>query len=100
MSMPSSVQDEMSTSGASGSQYTAPADGWFQVATLSGSSDIISLTSPAIASTIRADGSSWSFYNSLQVAKGTVMTIYTQSGNFNAIRRLYFVYAKGSQPQQ
>ena len=46
MSMPSSVKDELSTSGASGSQYTAPADGYFYIITMPGNSTSLRITTP------------------------------------------------------
>lgn len=100
MSMPSSVKVALSTSGSSGSEYTAPADGYFYISTLAGNSTTIRMTTPNLGTGGSVSNSNYGDRFFLPVAKGDVMKLEDSNGNLLRIDKLYFVYAKGSEPQQ
>lgn len=100
MSMPSSVKNELSTAGASGSQYTAPADGYFYIITMPGNSTSLRITTPNLGTGGYVNNTSYGTRFFLPVSKGDVMKLEDENGNLYRIQKLYFVYAKGSEPQQ
>lgn len=100
MSMPSSVKEELSTSGDSGSQYTAPADGYFYIITLPNNSTSLRITTPNLGTGGYVSNTAYGARFFLPVSKGDVMKLEDENGNLLRIQKLYFVYAKGSEPQQ
>ena len=104
-SMPSSRYIDL-TLGASGSTYTAPANGWFHIAKIPGSSGtqvtmvntcVSGTTDQAGNFTIRAQASTngMTIYLNLLAKKGDVVVVnYTASGSTDAFR---FIYAEGDQ---
>lgn len=93
LGMPSSRYIDL-TLGASGSTYTAPANGWFWIKkAANGNNQFISLQTPKIQ--LDSDTTSSGNYIGLAmpVSKGDVLTIYYNLGGSTAAFR--FIYAEG-----
>ena len=92
------------TLGASGTQYTAPANGWFHIAKVPGSADtqvtmintcVQGTSAQAGNFTMRAQASTngMTIYLNLPVKKGDIAIVsYTATGNTDSFR---FIYAEG-----
>ena len=90
--------------GATGTQYTAPANGWFHIAKVAGTADAhCTLVNTCVTGTeaqggnytirMQASTNGMTIYLNLPVKKGDVAVInYTASGNTDAFR---FIYAEG-----
>lgn len=95
MAMPSNKYIDL-TLGASGTKYTAPANGWYQCDfTGTPSSTFFELTTDDVSSTnVYITGCARTF---IPVKKGEVMTIFYGGTNFNK-KVFRFIYAVGSSP--
>ena len=93
LSMPSNHYDDL-TLGASGAEYTAPANGWFCMKkAASGSNQYLSLQTPKIQLDSDATSSGKYVGLAMPVSKGDVLTIYYSLGGSTTIFR--FIYAQG-----
>lgn len=95
LGMPSNTYTDL-TLGASGSQYTAPADGYYFLAKGIADTQYIALTTPSVSSTVFASGSQvGSVY--VPVRRGEIcVPTYSGTGAVSAFR---FVYASGSESE-
>lgn len=103
-SMPSNIYDDL-TLGASGTSYTAPANGYVALNAISTSaSDIVTLFSRSLA--MRAYSSSWTTttYTAgltvwIPIMKGEIFTVDYTNG-INGVHYFRFNYAVGSQSEK
>jgi len=96
--MPSDTYDDL-TLGASGASYQAPANGWYYISKVSGTSgayvSIRNATTRMNSVTVRASSNGQWLESNLPVKKGdTVEVDYTATGATNYFR---FIYAVGSE---
>lgn len=99
--MPSNVYDNL-TLGASGSTYTAPADGYFAISKTAGGSGFsyVQLSNGVFTTSVREErgDSSADLFVWIPIKKGAVCPVlYNATGNLNYFR---FIYAVGSESEQ
>lgn len=99
--MPSDVYDDL-TLGASGSTYTAPADGYFYLDKLSSASgQYMDIASAGIRVTIYASASSQNLRTFLPAKKGeSIIVRYSLAGTTEGNTFFRFVYAVGSESEK
>ena len=99
-SLPSNQYIDL-TLGASGSKYTAPADGWYCISKKTNSANqmvnLISDTSSSIRIEIRSPNSDSNIYLYLPIRKGDKVVCNYSAGGATQFFR--FIYAQGSAPQ-
>lgn len=93
MAMPSGTYNAL-TLGASGSTYTAPADGYFAFYTDSITTSILA-NYGGLYGNVCVNSSGFSNWNFLPVSKGVTVILYY--GLLGSNSRLFFVYAQGAQ---
>ena len=96
--MPSSAYDDL-TLGASGSTYTAPANGWvqFQKNSTSASQYAQISTSDGINLLMHAESSGEGIGGFVPIRKGSTYTVFYDAGG--STRNFKFIYAKGSESE-
>ena len=93
--MPSSTYDNL-TLGASGTQYTAPSNGWFAVQILASSGGYLFLEGEnGEGSIVYSNGNNWTLANFLPTKKGKKCTV--SYANYSSTAVFRFIYAQGSE---
>lgn len=95
-SMPSNKYIDL-TLNASGSTYTAPADGWFYINKVSTSTDQYLTLDTGVVTRVWSSGGSQGLVAFVPVLKGRNLTVtYSAAGNTQFFR---FIYAVGSESE-
>lgn len=94
MSMPSNTKQGL-TIGASGTSYTAPADGYFDIRLNLNTGGYISVTFSGTSYT-ELVSAPWQAPALIPVAKGEVITLTYSNRNAQSYEHMNFIYAKGS----